>query len=67
MIYIKVFILFRLWYLVLEEIFYDKTATPGPFKIGYVNYNPENKNDTFESLLSKLNDDLFKGAIPGRQ
>lgn len=57
----------RIWYMVMDDTFIDRKASPGPFKIGYCNYSPENKNDSFGQMLRRLNDDFFKRSVLGKR
>lgn len=56
----------RVWYFVYDENFYEPAASPGPFKLGYINYTLEGKSDAFPSLLSKINGDMFKRNVAGK-
>lgn len=56
---------YRVWYVVYDETFYDRTNPPGPFKLGFINYTLEGKNDNFQGLLAKINGDMFKKTVAG--
>lgn len=55
----------RVWYVVYDETFYDRSNCPGPYKLGFINYTQEGKNDTFQGLLAKINGDMFKKTVSG--
>jgi len=56
----------RVWYFVYDDTFYDKSFSPGPFKLGCINYALEGKADTIVSLLGKVNSDMFKRTVAGK-
>ena len=55
----------RVWYVVYDETFYEKSQCPGPYKLGFINYTLDGKNDNFQGMMAKLNGDMFKKAVAG--
>jgi len=57
---------YSVWYFVCDDTFYDKSSSPGPFKLGCINYTLDGKADTIHTLLAKINGDMFKRSVAGK-